>query len=379
MSLGKQLCLEIINRFDEGTDWAVEVEGGFDWWPGERRISLRYQTPQDPEDSEKFCWIYFFTDVKEDASRIDQTLFTIQSVNCIMSSYIVLENENRLVLGTGLMVISEEADLIFGRILSLAVIQYREAGNCAKNLSAHDASPCVISTHPTKGPRNEPSDFISAFDTEIAPTCEPSDDDNQLFMDHLEGMSTRFKEEGWTLFSGFVNSGLKVEFPFGEDHTSEIYCEIENHPLMGQGIRITQKFPVFMDTFEDQLMPSKMSLLEVLLHENSPSPVFVAGSFLWTNKPFATKSFLNWSCFVPKFTIKTEISQKLKLYLDSKLEEAMEHRARYVSKIYTGIEMTKDDVGSRRDEMELLLHFIDNDKNQKMVDYLREAIGKAKS
>ena len=377
MSLGRELCLAIINRFDEGTEWATELENGFDWWPGERRISLRFYNPPNPEDAEKICWLYFFTDVIENASPLVQTLFNLDARNCAMSAHINLESENRLVLGNGAVVFSDEWNDIVGRLFTLAVMQYAEASFCAKEISnrMQMQAPFETSAHPTKGPRQEPSSFISMFDSVILRTGEPSDDDNGAFIDHLSGMSTRIKEDGWSLFSGFVNSGLTIELPFGDEMTSKIVCEIENHPRMGKGIRITQRFPVYLDTSENDLMPSRMSAGEVFLYKDPTFPEFVVGSFFWPRKAFG-KPFLHWSCFVPEFMIRTEINPQLKLYLDTKLEDALVCRTRYISKAFSGIDLTKEDVKSKRDNMKFMLDVLDDDNNQEMADYMRDAIGR---
>jgi hypothetical protein len=363
LSLGKELCYAFIIRFDDGkSDWIISHEDGIDWWPGDRRISIFFKESADPEVARQSCWLYFYTEVTDKASFSEAAVFEIKAEETAMSAPIILEGRKHLMLGFGIQVNAKEKHEIFGRLLSIAIMQYREADFFAEQLGLKKKRGYKPSAHRVNGPRKDHSAFATSFENVIGHGGPPAEDDNEVLMNHLREMKVRFENNDWTLFSGFINSGLVVGFPFGNEN-SVLTCEIGNHPLMGLGIKISHQFPIVGDG-QDDPRPTQLSTFEVFKPDESPfsdnTPDFVAGSFSWDYEGLSMKPFLKWSCFIPKFMIKTQIDPDLKARLDSKLEDAIVSRALYLARYYTDVEMTKEAVASKRDQMKSMMPFLND-------------------
>jgi formylglycine-generating enzyme required for sulfatase activity len=336
---GKEWCSTFIEVFDtQGLGWAIELEEGYDWWPKDRRSSISFQNHTDSEGKD-FITLRFMTDV---VRNIDLDKTTLEAINRIsnnssLSGLVYFEESKKLRLVSPVTFEAEDPPLgVFGRLQTAAVFQYREAETVAKRLSELAGATDDISENPTNGSRDVASSLVDLFDeTIVAPrpsTSEDEEDSSAFFTDINECL----EDFGWSLLTNFGATGLTTEFPWGKRGSSLTTFSIETHPILGHGIQIRQQFPAILGD-KGTASALKLNFQELMNHNNFG---LVLGGYS-LNSILDT---LQWSSFLPIFSIQSGVDLEVRKILTFLLVKGLVNRAAIISDICTEEPWNKESV-----------------------------------
>ena len=315
------------------TEWSVRTERGFTWWP--YRHAQRVEIAGDvkgPDGATGQC-ITISTEVLRDFDLTDGAAVSINGLvragAYTMSGLVYDAARRRLDLCSSVLVHDDVQEWMQRLIAVVAVLQISEARAMAVTLVEHHGIRAAEATsgHPTNGIRAS-SDDVAAIDRSlIVPSGQgPCAWAAEEFAD----VESRYMQAPPALFSISDSTGVNVEFPYGDFSSLCAAVADKPHPAYGNGLRVTQSFPVSGSSDADG---AQFALL-MNATELAGNPVgYGFGTY------FSQEGLLCFSTFFPNFIHKPGLLPNLYF--------AAAQRARAMSVQLTGKDWTKDsfDIG----------------------------------
>ncbi len=267
-------------------EWVVDYEKGFRWWPHLLKQEIFVSDQRTVADGSRLDKVVVSTDV---CSLKEPGMVThpgiIELTNLATMSGLVAHG-GKLRLHAHAWVDGSNLPLYKMVLGTVAGIQISEAALIARLLQEDGLGEPDTSAHPTSGLREEPDEITSVVEALIAPM---GDGDPPWPREMLDDVRETYMDQPPCLMAISDPSGLTAEFPFGEESSLLRVNLTQNHPLLGNGMMVSNTFNV--ENLDDPLLenPIGMNGWEV---EHGDGPFL--GS--WQEQDSGSMSFVS---FVP--------------------------------------------------------------------------------
>lgn len=214
--------------------WSYLLPTGFTWWADQHAQTVEMVREEKGPNGETGYLLCVRTELLRDLDLTDDALAEINALpmRCAsMAGPVYDADARRLDLWSLIRLTDDNSDWIRFLLAAAAVIQLAEARVMAPVLAQSTGALTATSAHPESGARAVPDQMAFAAN---------------VFAELGEAPSAWTQAEFGALPSPAVigESGVSVEFPFG-DRTS--LCRLltdQPHPLYGNGLLVLQSFPV---------------------------------------------------------------------------------------------------------------------------------------
>jgi hypothetical protein len=242
--IGLQVLGHVFEQLKIDREWSERIERGFVWW-GHRLAQRVWAEPCVDDDGIIIARLHARTDVFTGFFPTPEQLAKLLPFLQLASlSGLVhdADDAGRFQLACSMYVHDQSCEWV-QRAFSLAVaMQAAEAETLADALAGGLGARVAASAHPHSGARTDPDDMLNLLRAVVIPEgAGPSQFPGTHFPTALETM-----ERGGFLATG-DESGLTVEFPFG-DFTSLCRLTTEDrHPWLGAGLLARLSLPLGTD------------------------------------------------------------------------------------------------------------------------------------
>jgi hypothetical protein len=238
--VGPQVLDQVYKQMKIDREWSVKANRQFVWW-GHRLAQRVWAEPPYQDEEFTIIRMHARTDVVTGFRPTQQRLGSLAAlVRRASLSGLVCDPENpgRLQLACSMYVHAETQDWVQPAFALAVAMQAAEAELLADGLAEALGATVAASSHPASGPRPEPDEMLNILTAVVVPDgTGPS----AFPGDHFN-LARGMMEHSLFLASG-DESGLTVEFPFG-NFTS--LCRIQTdqpHPWFGAGLLVRLTVP----------------------------------------------------------------------------------------------------------------------------------------
>jgi hypothetical protein len=333
MSFTREWCDLFIGLMEgQARDWAIELEDGYDYWPQNRRQSIRIHELSPADGTDRYR-ISIVTDVVTDLESNEKLFEELNwiSKETTFSGPIYLEEEGSLKLGVSLLTDSNDfSDFLFKAFVA-ARIQQVEAPLVAKRLLEAVPGTDAISNHPVKGPRTS-NPHMTTIEGEILPSSLMALSVPNLHASYFDYINRLLENSEAALFTNFGPAGLTTEFPWGDDFVSLATLQPREHFLVGPGILVEQQFPVDLATPAEYIRTVD-GLNRDSLTGKEGTQGFGAYSFKSENR------MILWSAFLPLGTMcefQGKAVEGFRRFATTIIVDSLLERAERISEKFTG-------------------------------------------
>jgi hypothetical protein len=309
-------------------EWSVRTEPGFRWWPDQHAQTIELTGEVEGPDGATGSCIGVRTEVLRDLDLTDSAAVFINEVikggMCSMSGLVYDADTRRLDL-CSLVAVHDDTLEWMQRLISIAaVLQIAEATGMAATFVKYSGAPASEATsgHPTNGMRTTPDEMAGIARSVVVPHGQQP---CTWVGDEFEDVVQQYMQRAPSLLATGDQTGFTVEFPYGD---SSCLCQATTdrpHPAYGNGLRVTQSFPVSRSSDADG---ARFALL-MNAAELAGKPLgYGFGSY------FYEEGLLCFSTFFPNFIHKPGLLPNLYF--------ASAQRARAMSMRFTGKDWTGD-------------------------------------
>lgn len=224
--------------------WSERDSNGFTWWADQnaQRIEVLMRET-DPVRGEAFL-IRVRTELLDDLALDDRTLQGIGALLMPFASMCgpVYDPATRGLSLSSIVRVHEGIRGWMAPLISMAAaLQVAEARVMGPQLEELTVGRFAISGHPSNGMRSKPDEMAEIIATVVAPSGQaPSRWSGKEFEQAVKASMMQPPSLGAT----YGETGLTVEFPYGEFSS---LCQMqadEQHPRYGNGLLVRQSFPV---------------------------------------------------------------------------------------------------------------------------------------
>lgn len=365
MGLGRELSDWMRGFFAEGeSDWIVDCEDGFDWWPSNRRQSVRFTELSPTSDGEDRCRISISTDVVRDveASKEMDDELNWMAKECTLSGLVFTPEESRIRISANMLVSTETCPGISGLFGFAAMLQFKEAMLASKRLVGSVGATDDRSDHPTNGFRENPNPIESAVEDAVLPLGRPLPNDHETFETYFKEIDGHLEDLGCCLLRNIGPEGVTTEFPWGKDESSLTKLWPSQHPLVGKGVQVEQHFPIEFPNSEFYLKNARALNFDELTRIPKGQGF---GAFFF--KP--DTRMIVWSSFIPMGAISGPTVGSFVRERNALIVQSLVDRARLMSELFTGEKWTAESFDPARTASGRMFAMFDGDE-EAYIDFM---------
>ncbi len=223
--------------------WSIRKTDGFTWWPDRNAQHIEVIAREfDPDGNDAYC-IRVKTDLVRDLHLTETAL---AAVSALMSTATmagpVYDTQSRMLSLSSLVRVHEGIREWMSPLISIAaMLQISHARKISSGLADRIGGTTAASGHPENGPRPSPDELALSFAPLISrtgqqPSAWATPEFKQAVAQHMHVPPA--------LLATCSDSGLTVEFPYGDGSS---LCQMKGnqaHSLVGQGLFLLQSFPI---------------------------------------------------------------------------------------------------------------------------------------
>jgi hypothetical protein len=329
-----------VTQHDE--EWIVECVDGFDWWPHRHRQSVRViSLPSDTD--EELVKISISTEVAGDVAPSERLFEELDWIakECSLSAPVYLPESSSVHLCSTVLANIGNCDATLSRIAVAQTLQHAEVALFAPRIVKTFGATESVSGHPDSGVREEPSLQTHTVEYVFGPLGLEESLKPDVYERYFVEINEFIEKSGCSLLTNFGPESLTTEFPWGLEESSLTNCLREEHTLLGPGIRITQQFPV---NLESPLEYWKTAA-ELNREENVCRP---RGQGLGAYAFRADNNTLQWSTFLPMAVIEKLLLPKTRQEVNQMTVQMLVEKAEQVSEKLTGHGWTPESFDPKR-------------------------------
>ena len=276
--------------------WAHKREQGFRWWADQNAQDIEVIKQLETEHGEQGSFLRVKTELLRDFDPTDDQLKQLNEFLMPFPSMAgpVYDAENGTLSLCSLVCVHEDIREWMQNLISVAAtLQIGEARIMGPRLSEIFECTFATSAHPESGVRTEPDDMADLIAMLYAPMGQrPCAWPHEEFEEAVH----QYMQQPPSLGASNGGLGLTVEFPFG--HRSSL-CQFqgsEEHPRLGNGLLIRQRFPAQVDS-ESEGITLALELNDVELNQTPVGYGF--GSYCWQGGLLLFTSFIPNAAYRP--------------------------------------------------------------------------------
>jgi hypothetical protein len=247
MNVGEQTVEWLYkNQLQVDEQWSVRTERGFTWWPYQHAQTVTSTDEVKGPDGTPGAFVGVRTQVLRDLDLTDQLATGVNELARegagTMSGLMYDETTRTLDLCSMVPVHDDTREWMQQVISVAAVLQIGEAQALSSTLMQYYRVGGVEATsaHPANGKRPTPDEMAGITRSLIIPMGTiPCAWTPEEFSEAVD----QFMQQPPALLATSGETGFTVEFPFG-DVSSLCQADCDTHLVLGNGLRMTQSFPM---------------------------------------------------------------------------------------------------------------------------------------
>lgn len=375
MGLGKEVSdwMKEFLATDEA-EWVVDLEDGFDWWPTERRQSVRFTELAPTSDGEDRCRLSISTDVVREVEYSGAMAEELNwmSPECSLSGFYFVTEEGKIRMSANALITVSTCQALTTIFAMAASLQTKEAALASRRLVGAIGVTEDSSPHPTLGLRRDPSAVVHMLEENIIPMGADSSPDSGTYAAYFSNINDHLEEIGCSLLTSFSAGGLTTEFPWGKSESSLTRLFPSRHPLLGNGVQVEQQFLIVLSSPEVYLK----SMLVLNLDELSRLP---KGQGFGAYSKGPEGPVIKWSSFIPMAFIGDEGSREVSELRNGVIVQSLVDRARRMSEMFTNQYWDENSFDPRRSATGRMMEVFGDDKEahiEFLVQMMKERMEK---
>ena len=224
-------------------EWAVRTPNGFTWWAAESAQTVEIIGEETSPDGMTGYLVRVRTEMVaglelSDAAAAELNESVMRFASMSGPAY---DADTQTLSLCCLARVHDEIAPWMGMLLSTAaVLQLAEVHFYGQEIAEHHGGHLAISGHPDRGVRQEPDEMAFAAIRLFNPANRQP---LQLQESDFEAAVTDYMMQPPSVGASAGGLGLTVEFPYGDASSLCQFLGGQDHPLLGNGLLILQRFP----------------------------------------------------------------------------------------------------------------------------------------
>jgi hypothetical protein len=328
--------------------WSIRNESGFTWWADQQAQTIEIHSAEEDESGSIAHLISTKTELLTDCEYNAATLAFINQRflrSPSMSGVVFDESSGSCYLQSLVRVYPEIASWMNPLISVSAALQLYEVRVLTEHIPAEISAILTSSQHPDSGSRATPDEIAQLAESLIIPHGNrpaqwQTSEFHSVVDDYMQGPPV--------LLANSSDTGLTVEFPFGDASSLLQINADQAHPLYGSGLLILQAFPTEnLVTNEEEGIVLALTLNEEELVKTPFGYGFGSYSFI--------NSTLHFSTFIPNVAYRPNMLPNFYF--------AAGQRARTVSYRLTGNDWSQEQFSPMKSAMGRLIDRVKTGKS----------------
>jgi len=277
--LGQQAVKQLIDLWQIDKHRMVRTENGFDWWPGQNKISVQVQEGETAEFAGTWR-IRIVTDfVKEVDLTLDANTQALSNFARFSPSYglsytptgldpdLGITSDSRVFLSTTGYLREDMISWMPKFLSGMAILQAIDT-----SLAAIKTSRILHGVSDTSGPNSIQADDNHDEMLDLGSTFfVPKGKERNLFdgLDEYEQFAANYGRSA-NCYGNGDSTGLTFETPLGEQSILIRLSSTPEHPALGKGLQVTMQLPLEQTEAETIQHCSWLNFLESMAWTNAP-------------------------------------------------------------------------------------------------------------